>query len=158
MPLTHVDDAGNARMVDVSHKPLTAREARAEGFLCVGPAALAALQAGPGKKGDPMFVAQLAGIQAAKRASDLIPLCHPLLLTGVEVHLTLEADASRVRVEATVRTTGPTGVEMEALTAVSAALLTLYDMLKAVDRGMILSGQRLLHKSGGASGTWHAAS
>jgi cyclic pyranopterin phosphate synthase len=150
--LTHTDRDGNARMVDVGDKPITAREAVAEGFVRMGAEALAAVVERTAKKGDVLAVAQLAGIQAAKRASDLVPLCHPLPLSGVDVRLEPVADG--VRAEARVRADWRTGVEMEALTAVSAALLTVYDMLKAVDRGMSLDGIRLLSKRGGRSGTW----
>jgi cyclic pyranopterin phosphate synthase len=154
--LTHVDAAGNARMVDVGDKEVTRREAVAEGTIALGPDALAAVVERRAKKGDVLMVAQLAGIQAAKRASDLIPLCHPLPLTSVAVELAVEG--STVRVTATVRADWRTGVEMEALTAVSAALLTVYDMLKAVDRGMEISGIRLLSKTGGRSGSWTRSS
>lgn len=150
--LTHVDERGDARMVDVGDKAVTRREATAEGFVLLGPEALAAVVERRAKKGDVLGVAQIAAIQAAKRASDLIPLCHPLPITGVDVALSVEGE--RVRVVATVRTEGRTGVEMEALTAVSAGLLTVYDMLKAVDRGMEIGPVRLLAKSGGRSGPW----
>jgi len=152
--LTHLDDHGNARMVDVSHKPATAREALAEGWLHLSDAALASLLQHGGPKGNALTVAQIAGIQGAKRTSDLIPLCHPLPLSSVKVHLTPHPERQAVRVHARAKTTSPTGVEMEALTAVSTALLTLYDMLKAVDRAMTISGVRLLEKHGGASGSW----
>ncbi|MCA9491273.1 MAG: cyclic pyranopterin monophosphate synthase MoaC [Myxococcales bacterium] len=150
--LTHVDSRGDARMVEVGDKPVTRREATAEGFVRLGPEALAAVVERTAKKGDVLAIAQLAAIQGAKRASDLIPLCHPLTITGVDVGLTVEED--RVRCVATVRTEGRTGVEMEALTAVSAGLLAVYDMLKAVDRGMELGPIRLIAKSGGRSGEW----
>lgn len=152
--LTHLDAAGNARMVDVGDKPITARRATAVGQIRLSPAALAAVTARNAKKGDVLAIAQLAGIQAAKRASDLIPLCHPLPLSSVDVHLEVIGD--QVVVTATVAATWRTGVEMEALTAVSAALLTVYDMLKAVDRGMEIGGVRLLAKTGGQSGPWQA--
>jgi cyclic pyranopterin phosphate synthase len=152
--LSHVDGAGNARMVEVGDKPVTRREAVAEGFVRMSPQALAAVTARTAKKGDVLGVAQLAGIQAAKRTGDLIPLCHPLPLDGVEVHLVPVDDG--VRIEASVRCTGRTGVEMEALTAVSIAALTVVDMLKAVDRGQRIEGVRLLAKSGGRSGAWRA--
>lgn len=154
MPLTHVDAAGNARMVEVGEKAVTRRVATAEGFVRMGAEALATVREGRAKKGDVLFVAQLAGIQAAKRTGDLIPLCHPLPLDGVDVHLTLIDDG--VRIEATTRCTARTGVEMEALTAVTVAALTVYDMLKAVDRGLRIDGVRLLAKSGGRSGDWKA--
>ncbi len=153
--LTHLDAEGRARMVDVSDKPATAREALAEGFVRMAPATLALAVTGQGKKGDVFAVAELAGVMAAKRTSDLIPLCHPLALSKVEV--TVSAVEGGLAVTARVRTTGPTGVEMEALTAVSVACLTLYDMLKAADRGMIIESVRVLEKSGGASGDWRAA-
>lgn len=154
MPLTHIDAAGNARMVDVSEKAVTARAATAEAYVRLASEALQILREGRAKKGDVLGVAQLAGIQAAKRTGDLIPLCHPLPLDGVDV--TLEIIDDGVRIEATARCTGRTGVEMEAMTAVSVAALTVYDMLKAVDRGIQIEGVRLLRKSGGRSGTWEA--
>ena len=153
--LTHIDDEGRARMVDVSGKPPTTREAVAEGFVRMTPATLALATSGAGKKGDVRAVAEIAGVMAAKRAADLIPMCHPLALSKVEVAVT--AVDGGLRVTARVKTTGPTGVEMEALTAVSVACLTLYDMLKAAERGMVIEGVRLLEKSGGASGDWRAA-
>ena len=153
--LTHIGADGRARMVDVSTKPATAREALAEGFVRMTPATLALATSGGGKKGDVRAVAEIAGVMAAKRAADLIPMCHPLALSKVEV--AVSAVEGGLRVVARVKTTGPTGVEMEALTAVSVACLTLYDMLKAAERGMIIEGVRLLEKSGGASGDWRAA-
>jgi cyclic pyranopterin phosphate synthase len=147
--LTHLDSSGAARMVDVGDKPATARVATAEGFVRVSPATLRLVRAGTVKKGDPLEVARIAGIQAAKRTSDLIPLCHPLALTHVDVDLHLRRDGFRI--VATARTTGQTGVEMEALTAVSVAALTVYDMLKAADPEMIIDGVRLLEKKGGTS-------
>lgn len=150
--LTHIDAGGNARMVEVGDKEVTHREAVAEGWIRLSPDALARVVERRAAKGDVLAVAQLAGIQGAKRTSDLIPLCHPLPLTGVEV--TLEPVADGVHCRATARTVGRTGVEMEALTAVTAALLTVYDMLKAVDRGMEISGVRLVEKRGGRSGVW----
>lgn len=152
--LTHLDEAGAARMVDVSAKAVTVREAVAEGRIVMLPATLALIEAGAVAKGDVLAVARLAGIMAAKRTAELIPLCHPLPLSGVEVVLEFEGDG--VRVTATARTTHTTGVEMEALTAVTVALLTIYDMAKAVDRGMTIEGVRLLAKSGGRSGAWSA--
>jgi cyclic pyranopterin phosphate synthase len=152
--LTHVDSAGNARMVDVAEKAVTARRATAEGWVRMGPVALAQVRSRAAKKGDVLGVAQLAGIMAAKRTGDLIPLCHPLPLDAVDV--LLEAHDDGVHIVATVACTGRTGVEMEAMTAVSVAALTIYDMLKAVDRGMHVEGVRLLEKSGGRSGTWRA--
>ena len=152
--LTHVDAAGNARMVGVGEKEVTRRVATAEGWVTMEATTLALVREGRAKKGDVLGVAQIAGIQAAKRTGELIPLCHPLPLDGVEVHL--EVHERGVRVEATVSTTGRTGVEMEALTAVSVAALTVYDMLKAVERGMRVEGIRLLAKDGGRSGAWRA--
>ncbi|MBM4392940.1 MAG: cyclic pyranopterin monophosphate synthase MoaC [Deltaproteobacteria bacterium] len=152
--LTHVDEAGNARMVEVGNKEITRREAVAEGYVRLGAEALDAVRSRSARKGDVLAVAQLAGIMGAKRTGDLIPLCHPLGLDGVDVSLALVADG--VRIEASARCTGKTGVEMEALTAVSIAALTVYDMLKAVDRSMRIEGIRLLRKSGGRSGDWVA--
>ncbi len=154
--LTHLDESGRARMVDVGEKTETERIAVAEGELLMAPATLAALRAGRTPKGDPLLVAQVAGIQAAKRTSDLIPLCHPLPLSSVDVVLEPDDALPGVRARATARVTARTGVEMEALTAVAVALLTAYDMLKALDRGMELRGVRLLRKQGGRSGTWVA--
>lgn len=145
-------------MVDVGAKPVTEREAVAEGWLLLGAPAVEALQAGRTPKGDPLLVAQLAGIQAAKRTAELIPLCHTLPLNRVDVRLELDTKRLAVHATAEVRVTARTGVEMEALTAVSVALLTVYDMLKAVDRGMRLEGIRLLRKSGGRSGDYAAES
>ncbi len=154
MILTHLDAAGAARMVDVSAKPATARSAVAEGFIRVGADALAAIRAGAVAKGDVLAVARIAGIMAAKRTAELIPLCHPLPISGVELDLGVETGG--IRATATVRTTHATGVEMEALTAVSLALLAIYDMAKALDRGMVIEGVRLLAKHGGRSGDWVA--
>ena len=150
--LTHIDADGRARMVDVSDKPSTDREAVAEGFLRLAPETLELALSGGGRKGDVRAVAEIAGVMAAKRTSDLIPMCHPLDISKAEV--AVEVDAGRLKVTARVRTTGRTGVEMEALTAVSVACLTLYDMLKAADRGMVIEDIRLLSKSGGRSGDW----
>ncbi len=152
--LTHLDADGNAHMVDVGTKPITHRVATAEGWIALGPDAHRAVASRRAKKGDVLATAQLAGIQGAKRTSDLIPLCHPLALTAVDVDVVLHQASHRVVVTATAQTHGRTGVEMEALTAVSAALLTVYDMLKAVDRGLEIGGVRLLTKSGGRSGDW----
>jgi cyclic pyranopterin phosphate synthase len=154
--LSHVDEAGRARMVDVSDKPSTARTARAEGLLLCAPETLALVREGRTPKGAVISTAELAGVMAAKRTSELIPLCHPLPLSKVVVEIAIEDSAPGFRVSAEVRTQGPTGVEMEALTAVSVACLTLYDMLKAVDRSMSITGVRLLAKSGGRSGDWAA--
>lgn len=154
MTLTHLDEHGAARMVDVSAKPATRREATAEGRVSVAAGALAAIRAQSVAKGDVLAVARIAGIMAAKRTPDLIPLCHPLPLDAVSVDLTIEQDG--IRVSATAVTTHGTGVEMEAMTAVSVALLTIYDMVKSMDRGMTIGGVRLLAKSGGRSGAWRA--
>jgi cyclic pyranopterin phosphate synthase len=152
--LTHLDAEGRARMVDVSAKPATAREAVAIGLVRMTPETRALALSGAGKKGDVRAVAEIAGVMAAKRTADLIPLCHPLALSKVEV--TVSPHDAGLEVTARVKTTGPTGVEMEALTAVSVACLTLYDMLKAAERGMTIEGVRLLEKIGGASGAWTA--
>jgi cyclic pyranopterin phosphate synthase len=150
--LSHVDSAGRARMVDVSAKADTKREAIARGSVTMSSETLALIQSGGVAKGDVLAVARLAGIMAAKRTHELIPLCHPLLLTDIEVSITPDEQESALQIEATVRTTGKTGVEMEALTAVSVAALTVYDMCKAVDRGMRIEGVRLAQKRGGKSG------
>jgi cyclic pyranopterin phosphate synthase len=150
--LTHLDAAGHARMVDVGAKDETQREAIARGTVLMRPETLQLIVGGATPKGDVLAVARIAGIMAAKRAPDLIPLCHPLLLTHVAVELRPDLAASAILIEATVRTTGKTGVEMEALTAVSAAALTVYDMCKAVDRGMRIGDIRLAQKRGGRSG------
>lgn len=155
--LTHFDEHGAARMVDVSQKPATARRAVARGWVAMAPETLAHVTQGTARKGDVLGVARLAGIMAAKRTSDLIPLCHPLALSKVAVELAPDPEAGRVTIEATVATTGPTGVEMEALTAVSVAALTVYDMLKAVDRGMVIGEVRLTLKEGGKSGRFEAS-
>ncbi len=152
--LTHLDDAGAARMVDISAKAATRREAVAEGYIHVAPDALAAIAAQAVKKGDVLATARIAGIMAAKRTADLIPLCHPLPIDAVTLDLAI--DATGIRATAAVATTHGTGVEMEALTAVSVALLTVYDMAKALDRGMRIEGIRLLKKSGGRSGDFTA--
>jgi len=154
--LTHLDEAGRARMVDVGAKDVTERVATARGRVTMAAATLALIVAGNMPKGDVLAVAQIAGVMAAKRTSDLIPLCHPLLLNQVVVTCTPNAAESCIDIEATVRVSGKTGVEMEALTAVTIAGLTLYDMAKAVDRGMRLTDVRLVRKSGGRSGTWEA--
>ena len=153
--LTHLDAEGRARMVDVSAKPDTAREAVAAGFIRMAPETLALALSGGGRKGDVRAVAEIAGVMAAKRAADLIPLCHPLSLSKAEV--TVTPSEGGLAVLARVKTIGPTGVEMEALTAVTVACLTLYDMLKAADRAMVIESVRVLEKSGGASGDWRAA-
>ncbi|MFM8799587.1 MAG: cyclic pyranopterin monophosphate synthase MoaC [Tagaea sp.] len=155
--LTHFDSAGNAVMVDVSAKDETARMAVAKGRVVMAPETLREIVERRIKKGDVLAVAQLAGIMAAKKTHELIPLCHPLLLTSVKVELTPDPAANAVEIEATVKVGGKTGVEMEALTAVSAAALTVYDMVKAIDRGMRIEAIRLAHKSGGKSGTFEQA-
>jgi len=152
--LTHLDDAGAARMVDVGDKAVTARDAVATGRITMTPAALALVRDAAANKGDVLAVARVAGIMAAKRTADLIPLCHPLPLSRVAIDLTILGDG--VAVTATCATTGRTGVEMEALTAVSVALLTIHDMVKAVDKAMVIDGVRLLAKRGGKSGNWTA--
>ena len=154
--LTHLDAAGAANMVDVSDKPATARTARAEGRVVMQADTVALIRSGDSKKGDVLGTARLAGIMAAKRTHELIPLCHPLLLTKVKVECEIDDAMPGVRVAAEVAVSGQTGVEMEALTAVSVACLTLYDMVKAVDRGMTIEGVRLLAKSGGRSGEYRA--
>lgn len=152
--LTHIDETGRAHMVDVSDKAVTAREARAEGFVRMTPETLALALSGDAKKGDVRATAEIAGIMAAKKTSELIPLCHPLALSKVEVRVA--PGEGGLSVAARVRTTGQTGVEMEALTAVSVACLTVYDMLKAAEKGMVIEAVRLTAKSGGASGDWTA--
>ena len=156
MSLTHFDDKGHAHMVDVSDKPQTARIAVAKGKVRMAAETLETIRQGRAKKGDVLGVARLAGIMAAKRTPDLIPLCHPLPVTKVSVDLAPDPDLPGIRIEATVKTTGQTGVEMEALTAVSTAALTVYDMLKAAEKGMQIEGIRLLSKTGGKSGAWAA--
>lgn len=157
MTLTHLDEQGRARMVDVGAKPDTRRTAIARGRVQMQPGTLALIQAHAVKKGDVLTVAQIAGIQAAKRTHELIPMCHPLLLSHVSVDLApaQSGDQAWIDLKATVQTTGKTGVEMEALTAVSVAALTVYDMCKAVDRAMRITDVRLVHKSGGKSGEWN---
>jgi len=150
--LTHLDQKGQARMVDVSEKPVTARIARAGGFVAMRPETLKLALAGEARKGDVLGTARIAGIMAAKRTHELIPLCHPLALSKVTVDFTPDAARSGIAVEAQVKVEGKTGVEMEALTACSVACLTIYDMLKAVDRGMVITDVRLLEKAGGKSG------
>ncbi len=152
--LTHLDDQGHARMVDVSAKDVTYREAVARAEIQMLPETLQLIIEGGHRKGDVLAVARIAGIQAAKRTSELIPLCHPLMLSKVEVELIPVIEHSRIDITATCKLSGQTGVEMEALTAASVAALTLYDMCKAVDRGMVIAGVRLLEKKGGKSGHW----
>lgn len=155
-PLTHFDAQGQAHMVDVAAKAHTHRVAVAEGRITMLPATLALIQSGTAKKGDVLGIARIAGIQAAKKTSDLIPLCHPIGLTRVAVEFETDTDTHSVWCRATTECTGQTGVEMEALTATSVALLTVYDMCKAVDRGMVISGVRLMEKRGGKSGDFVA--
>lgn len=152
--LTHLDESGAAHMVDVSGKPDSVREAVAEGRITMSAEALQAIRKGSAEKGDVLATARIAGIMAAKRTSELIPLCHPLMLSKVSIDFAFKDDC--IRATAAVRLTGRTGVEMEAMTAVSVALLTIYDMAKAIDKGMVVSGIRLLSKCGGKSGDWRA--
>ena len=152
--LTHFDDAGQAHMVDVAGKAATHRTAVAQGRIVMGRATLALILAGSAKKGDVLGIARVAGIMAAKKTSDLIPLCHPLALTRVTVDFSPDEAGSTITCNATAETVGPTGVEMEALTAVQVALLTIYDMCKAVDRGMTITDVRVLEKHGGKSGSF----
>jgi len=154
--LSHIDEKGEARMVDVSDKASTARRAVAEGFISMQPQTLALVEAGEAKKGDVVGAARIAGIMAAKRTHELIPLCHPLAITKATIDFVLSQSPPGIRVTAEVKVSGQTGVEMEALTAVSVACLTLYDMLKAADRAMIIEGVRLVEKTGGKSGTFKA--
>ncbi|MBA3530317.1 MAG: cyclic pyranopterin monophosphate synthase MoaC [Ardenticatenales bacterium] len=154
--LTHLDDEGSAQMVDVGEKEVTARVAVARGRVEMQPETLRLIREGAMKKGDVLTVAQIAGIQAAKRTYDLIPLCHPLLLTHISLTFSFDEEGSAIEIEGQVRVSGKTGVEMEALTAVSVAALTIYDMAKAVDRGMRLTEIRLVEKQGGKSGHWQS--
>ncbi len=155
-PLTHFDAQGQAHMVDVGAKPATHRVAVAGGRIEMQAATLALIESGSAKKGDVLGIARIAGIMAAKKTSELIPLCHPLALSRVAVEFATSREPAAVTCTATVETTGPTGVEMEALTAVQVALLTIYDMCKAADRGMVMTGVRLLEKHGGKSGSYVA--
>jgi cyclic pyranopterin phosphate synthase len=157
-PFTHFDDQGQAHMVDVGAKPETARIARATGTIRMRPETLALIESGTAAKGDVLGVARIAAIQGAKQTSELIPLCHPIALTRIGVEFAVDRSACTIACEVTAQTVGRTGVEMEALTAVSVALLTIYDMCKAADRGMRLDGIHLLEKSGGKSGRWTAES
>ncbi len=152
--LTHIDDKGQARMVDVGDKAVTSRTAIAEAVIAMQPQTLRMIIEGGHKKGDVFAVARIAGIQAAKKCADLIPLCHPLQLSSVQVELSTDEKASEVRIQATCKLNGQTGVEMEALTAATVAALTVYDMCKAVDRGMVIRHVQLLEKAGGKSGQW----
>ena len=155
-PLTHFDGAGQAHMVDVGAKAETARVARAQGAIRMAPATFELIVGGTAKKGDVLGIARIAAIQGAKRTSELIPLCHPLALTRVAAEFALDPKKHRVTLEVTAETRGRTGVEMEALTAVSVGLLTIYDMCKAADCGMVIEDIRLLEKAGGKSGHWTA--
>lgn len=155
--LTHFDEAGRAHMVDVGGKPVTQRTATARARVVMAEATLAMVRDGTAKKGDVLGVARIAGIMAAKRTAELIPLCHPLPISAVEIELVPDVTTCAVEIAATVRTTGQTGVEMEALTAASITALTIYDMCKSVDRAMRIEALRLTHKSGGKSGTYEAA-
>src|SRR6266508_5252251 len=152
--LTHLDSHGRARMVDVGAKPDTVREATARGRVLMQPSTLELIQSGGLAKGDVLAVAQVAGVMGAKRTPDIIPMCHPLPITGVDLSFEIDQEASAVEIEVTARVTGKTGVEMEALTAVSIAALTIYDMCKGVDRDMVIDQVRLIEKSGGKSGTY----
>lgn len=154
--LTHLDDQGRASMVDVTDKAVTEREAIASGTVFMKPETLSLIQSGDHKKGDVLAVARIAGIQGAKQCSSLIPLCHPLMLTSIKVEFEVLHDESAIRIESRCKLSGQTGVEMEALTAVSVAALTIYDMCKAVDKGIRISDIQLLAKSGGKSGEWYA--
>jgi cyclic pyranopterin monophosphate synthase len=155
-PLTHFDSSGQAHMVNVGDKPNTHRIAIATGSIRMLPATFDLVEAGNHKKGDVLGIARIAGIQASKKTSELIPLCHPLALSHVSLQFELDRATSSIRCQVQAETTGPTGVEMEALTAVQVALLTIYDMCKAVDRGMVMGDVKLLEKSGGKSGEWKA--
>ncbi|WP_369177435.1 cyclic pyranopterin monophosphate synthase MoaC [Candidatus Thiodubiliella endoseptemdiera] len=152
--LTHINNKGNVQMVDVSDKEITTRTAKAKSVVLMQPSTLELITSGQHKKGDVLAVARIAGIQAAKKCADLIPLCHPLMLTKVGVELTANIEKSSIEIVATTKLDGKTGVEMEALTAVSVAALTIYDMCKAVDRGMVINQIQVLEKSGGKSGNW----
>ena len=156
-PLTHFDSSGQAHMVNVGDKPNTHRIAIATGAISMLPATFDLVEAGNHKKGDVLGIARIAGIQASKKTSELIPLCHPLALSHVSLQFELDRASHSIRCQVQAETTGPTGVEMEALTAVQVALLTIYDMCKAVDRGMVMGDVKLLEKSGGKSGEWKAA-
>lgn len=155
--LSHINAKGEAHMVDVSEKSVTQRTARAEGFVAMSTDTLALVETGSAKKGDVLATARLAGIMAAKRTHELIPLCHPLLITKVTVEITPNSEPAGLHVVAEVKVSGQTGVEMEALTAASVACLTIYDMLKAADKGMVITAVRLLEKTGGRSGTYRAS-
>lgn len=156
--LTHLNAQGEANMVDVTEKMVTSRIAVAEGFIYMNDETIGKVMEGKHAKGDVLAVARIAGIQGAKKTSDLIPLCHPLMLTKVKVDFEAQPDARRIRVTAMCKLAGQTGVEMEALTAVSMACLTLFDMCKAVDKGMVIDGMKVLEKTGGKSGDWQYGS
>ena len=155
MQLSHIDDQGKANMVDIVHKQITAREARASALVRMQPATLQAVLENSLAKGDVIQVARIAGIQAAKKTSDLVPLCHPLSIQAIDIHITADEQAIGLRIIAQVRLDGKTGVEMEALTAASIAALTIYDMCKAIDKGMVIDQLQLESKTGGKSGNWH---
>jgi cyclic pyranopterin phosphate synthase len=155
--LSHLNERGEARMVDVTDKTVTQRTARAEGFVAMAPETLALVESGEAKKGDVLATARIAGIMAAKRTHELIPLCHPLAISKATVEFETSREPTGIRVTAEVKVAGPTGVEMEALTAVSVACLTIYDMLKAADKAMTLEGIRLVEKTGGRSGAYRAS-
>jgi cyclic pyranopterin phosphate synthase len=154
--LTHIDAHGTAQMIDICDKPETLREARAEDRVQMSEHTLALIESGGHSKGDVIAVARIACIRTAKRCADLIPLCHPLMLTGIDVDIELDKHGSDIHILTACRLKGTTGLEMQALTAASVAALTIYDMCKAVDRGMVIGNVRLLHKSGGRSGKWNA--
>lgn len=158
MEFTHFNDQGRAKMVDVSEKEATYRIAKAEGYVLVNQETLSLIKSGGIKKGDVLTVAQIAGIMGAKQTSSLIPMCHPLMLTGVDLSLSIIEEKSAIRIESTVKTKGESGVEMEALTAISVAALTIYDMCKAVQKDLCITGIRLLYKSGGIHGIYEAKS
>jgi len=152
--LTHIDDAGRAKMVDVGAKDETEREGVAEAIVRMQPATLARIKSGQIKKGDVLAVAQVAGVMGAKKTPDLIPMCHPIAITGVDFNFDINDENSTITIQASVRTIGRTGVEMEALSAVATAALTIYDMCKAIDKGMVIDGISLVKKSGGRSGVY----
>lgn len=154
--LTHFNDQGKAHMVDVGNKDITKRVAITEGYILMNEETLQRIIEGDNKKGDVLGIARIAGIMAAKKTADLIPLCHPLAINHVDIKLTVQKNPAAILCESTVEVSGKTGVEMEALTATQVALLTIYDMCKAIDRGMVINGVRLLRKSGGKSGDWVA--
>lgn len=155
--LTHFNLSGDAHMVDVGEKPVTQRTAITEGYIEMLPETLTLIAHGNHKKGDVLGIARIAGIMASKKTAELIPLCHPLPITHVEINLTIESDKNRIHCQTIVKTTGQTGVEMEALNATQIALLTIYDMCKAVDRGMVIQSVQLVEKEGGKSGHWQRA-